>query len=128
MLKAGDVVALKGELGAGKTTLVKGIAVGLGCAEEDVLSPTFVLINEYQGREKVYHMDWYRLDSLGAQDAALAEECFAARAVSLVEWADRGQDVLPPGAIEIKLEHRGQNRRLIEVTARGDRFGALNKK
>jgi len=119
-LKAGDVVALVGKLGAGKTTIAKGIARGLGVPdEEDVLSPSFVLIHEYEGREKIYHMDWYRLQSVEGSDEMLAEECFNSDGVTLVEWAERGRDIFPRDHIRIELEHKGPTVRLIKVSARG---------
>ena len=119
-LKAGDVVALVGELGAGKTTIAKGIAKGLGVPDEsDVLSPSFVLIHEYEGREKVYHIDWYRLASVGGPDALLAEECFNSNAVTLVEWAERGRDIFPRDHIRVEIDHKGPRSRVIRVTAKG---------
>ncbi len=115
-LKAGDVVALVGELGAGKTTIAKGIAKGLGVPnEEDVLSPSFVLIHEYEGREKIYHIDWYRLQSVKGSDEMLAEECFNSDGVTLVEWAERGRDIFPRDHIRVELIHKGPRTRLIKV-------------
>ncbi len=115
-LKPGTVVALVGELGAGKTTLVKGIASGLDVPnEKEVASPTFVLVHEYQGRCKVYHLDWYRLESIQAADRELFEECFRPDAVTLIEWADRARNILPKGYIRIRLQHKVSNTRLITV-------------
>ena len=115
-LKPGAVVALVGELGAGKTTLVKGIAEGLGVADKkEVASPTFVLVHEYEGRCKVYHLDWYRLDSISDADRELFEECFRKDAVTLIEWADRAKDILPKGHIQIKLVHHGPKARSIKI-------------
>lgn len=117
LLKAGDVVALEGVLGAGKTTLVKGIAQGLEVKDKaEVVSPTFVLIHEYEAREKIYHMDWYRLAKVEGQDELLAQECFDSRAVTLVEWADRGRNILPKNHIRICLKYRGPEKRIIEIT------------
>ncbi|MBI4432834.1 MAG: tRNA (adenosine(37)-N6)-threonylcarbamoyltransferase complex ATPase subunit type 1 TsaE [Candidatus Omnitrophica bacterium] len=116
-LKAGDVVALTGELGAGKTTLVKGIAHGLGVkkADETVSSPTFTLIHEYAGREKVYHLDWYRLARVEGEDAFLAEECMRSGGVCLIEWAERGRNLLPAKHLKITMKHAGPSSRQIEV-------------
>lgn len=127
LLRAGDVVALVGELGSGKTTLVKGMAQGLEVPSggEKVLSPSFVLVHEYQGREKLYHLDWYRLSSVRGVDAGLSEECFDSEAVTVVEWADRGKEILPPERLEIRLEHHGEESRMLRITAKGGRYEEL---
>ncbi|MBI2094988.1 MAG: tRNA (adenosine(37)-N6)-threonylcarbamoyltransferase complex ATPase subunit type 1 TsaE [Candidatus Omnitrophica bacterium] len=114
-LRPGDVVALRGELGSGKTTLVKGIAGALGVNEREVSSPTFALVHEYRGKSKIYHIDWYRLGRVSGADASLAEECFGSDAITLVEWAERGRALLPPNRIEIHLKHAGGNRRIITL-------------
>ena len=115
-LKAGDVVALEGPLGAGKTTLVKGIAKGLGVKDKKaVVSPTFVLIHEYEARERIYHMDWYRLSKVEGQDRLQAEEYFNSKGITLVEWADRGKAIFPKSHIRILLKYDGPERRIIEV-------------
>lgn len=124
-LKAGDVVAIRGPLGAGKTTLVKGVAEGLGFDGERVSSPTFTLIHEYTGRKKIYHIDWYRLRSVKGADALAASECFSAQAVSLVEWAERGRNLLPKERLDVTLSHRGQDRRSLRILAKGKRPQAL---
>ena len=121
LLKAGDVVALEGPLGAGKTTLAKGIAKGLGVKDDrEVVSPTFVLIHEYEARERIYHMDWYRLSKVEGQDRLLAEECFNSRGITLVEWADRGKNILPKGRIQIALKYKGLEKRVIEISGMKD--------
>ncbi len=120
LLKKGDVVALFGELGAGKTTLVKGMAKGLGVKHESqVASPTYTLIHEYQGRCRLFHMDWYRLDSLNGADRELAEEHFGAQGITLIEWADRGQSILPEQHLRIDIEHKGPRKRRIRLHAVG---------
>ena len=128
-LQAGDVLAIVGEFGAGKTTLVKGITDGLQVAsKENVSSPSFVMIHEYQGREKVYHLDWYRLDSVKEMDAALFEQCFGEEAVSLVEWADRARRLLPDQHLWIELKHLSPKTRQIQITPRGKRFEEILRK
>ena len=109
------VVLLIGNLGAGKTTLAKGIAAGLGAAEpEEVSSPTFTLIHEY-GEGRVYHIDLYRLDT-PAQVATLGlEEIFDREAIVLIEWGERFPELLPPDRIEIRLRVEG-DRRVIELS------------
>lgn len=115
-LRSGDVVALRGELGAGKTTLVKGIACGLGVSSvEEISSPTYVLIHEYQGRQKVYHLDWYRLEAVLGADAALAQECFDSKGITLVEWPERGETLLPQPHWQINLKHQDEKTRKIEM-------------
>jgi tRNA threonylcarbamoyladenosine biosynthesis protein TsaE len=112
------VVLLIGNLGAGKTTLAKGIVSGLGAANaEDVTSPTFTLIHEY-GEGRVYHIDLYRLDR--AEDAATLglEEIFDREAVVLIEWGERFPDLLPKNRIEIRLESLHPETRRIEIVTR----------
>jgi len=107
-------VLLIGQLGAGKTTLAKGIVKGLGAASpDDVSSPTFTLIHEYS--PNVYHIDLYRLDT-AAQVATLGlEEIFDRRAVVLIEWGERFPELMPEGCVEIRLSATGENSREIEV-------------
>lgn len=114
-LPAQAVVLLIGNLGAGKTTLAKGIVKGLGAAQpDDVASPTFTLIHEYG--PGVYHIDLYRLDT-AAQVATLGlDEIFDRRAVVLIEWGERFPDLMPEERIEIRLRNTGENSREIEVT------------
>lgn len=123
LLKSGDVVALEGPLGAGKTTLVKGVASGLGVKDKkEVVSPTFVLIHEYEAREKIYHLDWYRLSQVTGQDELLAQECFDSQGVTLVEWADRGKKILPESHLRISLKYKSPEKRVIEISAKGDQY------
>jgi tRNA threonylcarbamoyladenosine biosynthesis protein TsaE len=108
------VVLLIGNLGAGKTTLAKGIISGLGAAEpEEVASPTFTLIHEYGGG-RVYHIDLYRLDT-PAQVATLGlDEIFDRDAVVLIEWGEKFRELMPTDRIEIALSAEGeQNRRIV---------------
>src|SRR5580693_1461940 len=109
-------VLLIGQLGAGKTTLAKGIVKGLGAAKpEDVSSPTFTLIHEYS--PSVYHIDLYRLDT-AAQVATLGlDEIFDRRAVVLIEWGERFPELMPEERIEIRLRATEENSREIEVRA-----------
>lgn len=110
------VVLLIGNLGAGKTTLAKGIVSGLGAAAvEDVSSPTFTLIHEYGDR--VYHIDLYRLDQ-ATQVATLGlDEIFDRDAIVLIEWGERFPELLPRDRIEIRLQALDADRRSIEVSA-----------
>jgi len=119
-LAPGDVVALVGELGAGKTQLTKGIAVGLGVADERaVSSPTFVLENEYTGRCVVRHLDLYRLGE-GADLSALGfEEMCDGSAVVIVEWADRAPKAMPAGATWIRMTAEGETTRRVDIRGAG---------
>src|SRR5216683_4247238 len=108
------VVLLIGNLGAGKTTLAKGIVKGLGAAQpEEVSSPTFTLIHEYS--PSVYHIDLYRLDQ-PAQVATLGlDEIFDRQAVVLIEWGERFPQLMPENRIEIQLRTTGEDSREIEI-------------
>lgn len=121
-LEAGTFVLLHGDLGAGKTALVRGIAAGLGANPDDVSSPTFVLMQHYKGRTPLVHVDLYRLESGAAVDDLGLEE-LADGAVVAVEWAER----LPrqiDGSVTVKIEDLGNDARRITVhrrTANGER-------
>ena len=118
VLPAGTVVALVGTLGAGKTRLVEAVAAALGVPRDTVTSPTFVLVNEYrEGRLPVYHFDTYRLKDDDEFLELGPDEYFDSDGVSLVEWADRVEHLLPAKRIEITLEVTGEHERY--VTLRG---------
>lgn len=115
-LKPGDVVALSGELGAGKTVFAKGIARGLGVKDvRYVNSPTFVVIKEYRGRIPMYHFDMYRVDRPSALDSENYEEYFYGDGVCVVEWAEKVGHLLPKGCVKVKLSVLGQDSRRIEI-------------
>ena len=124
-LRGGEVVALYGELGSGKTALVRGMAVGLGASPRAVSSPTFVLIHEYHGRLRLAHADLYRLDS----DAELPHIGLAdyddGDTVTAIEWADKAGRHLPADRLEVHLQHRSPSVREIGFTPRGARARGL---
>ncbi len=110
------VVLLIGELGAGKTTLAKGIVEGRGAASaDDVGSPTFTLIHEYGQPVSVYHVDLYRLETTEQVRRLGLEDLFAQSALVLIEWGDRFPELIPDNRIEIRLNHKGGSDREIEV-------------
>ena len=122
LLQPGDVIALVGDLGAGKTCLTRGVAEGIGANPDIVTSPTFVLINEYQGRIPLYHFDAYRLHGADDMLALGSDEYFAGSGVCLVEWADRVEDALPDEYLRITIEITGPSGRAIRLEARGPRY------
>ena len=128
LLGRGDMVALFGDLGAGKTQIAKGIALGCGvvCAA-DVTSPTFILMNEYKGRMPVYHFDAYRLGGSDDLVALGAYEFFECGGVCVVEWAERVEDALPDDRIEIDAQHVSQHRRRFDFAATGARSDKIIK-
>ena len=101
LLLPGDLVYLSGELGAGKTTLARGIARGMGF-EGRVSSPTFTLMNVYQGRCPVYHFDFYRLSEEELEDLGL-EDFLGGEGICLIEWPEAGKEMLPPEALRIDI-------------------------
>lgn len=111
--QVGDVFALVGEVGAGKTQFAKGFVAEMGSAA-DVTSPTFTLVHEYgDGRLPVYHFDFYRLDSPDAVVRLGFDEYAAGDGVCLIEWADRFPELLPPNAVTITIESRGESQRVL---------------
>lgn len=113
-LRPGDVVALTGDLGAGKTVFVRGVAAALG-ARETVTSPTFTLIHEYRGALPVYHMDLYRLASEREVTDIGVEEYFYGDGICLVEWAEKFAGLLPNDAIRVTIRRGGGTSREIEI-------------
>ncbi|UCG15930.1 MAG: tRNA (adenosine(37)-N6)-threonylcarbamoyltransferase complex ATPase subunit type 1 TsaE [Phycisphaerales bacterium] len=125
-LRGGDAVAVIGELGAGKTQLVKGIAVGAGVRDARVVnSPTFVIVNEYAGRIDLYHVDAYRLSGSVELEAIGIDEMFGAGSAVVIEWADRVQRVLPEDHLRVRLDVVGDQERRISFAATGDRSREL---
>jgi tRNA threonylcarbamoyladenosine biosynthesis protein TsaE len=116
------VVALIGTLGAGKTRLVQALAAACGVPRQSVVSPTFVLANEYRGRRTIHHLDAYRLRDEEEFLALGAEEYFASDAIMLLEWADRVESCLPRDRLEIRIEETGPTTRRFEITAIGEKY------
>ena len=115
-LKAGDVVALIGDLGSGKTCLTQGIARGVGIAQGEVVSsPSYIIINEYDGKIPIYHIDLYRLET----DAEIAElglgEYINSDGICIIEWAERMAEGLPDTCIKIHIAWEDENTRSIKI-------------
>ncbi|HET7119681.1 MAG TPA: tRNA (adenosine(37)-N6)-threonylcarbamoyltransferase complex ATPase subunit type 1 TsaE [Solirubrobacterales bacterium] len=114
-LRPGDVVVLSGEVGAGKTTLIRGACRALGVTEP-ITSPTFTIGQRYGGgRLPVAHLDLYRLQTLEGEDPALLDDYLGTGGVAFVEWPAAGAERLGRPALEVRLAHEGDERRLIEV-------------
>lgn len=115
LLKAGDVVALQGELGSGKTAFVQGLVKGAGVASASVKSPTFVLMREYAGSPSITHIDAYRLS--GSPSAAWldVEQLIKPEAITVIEWAQHLESLLPDQRIDLQLEHVSTHRRKITL-------------
>ncbi|MEK6406188.1 MAG: tRNA (adenosine(37)-N6)-threonylcarbamoyltransferase complex ATPase subunit type 1 TsaE [Acidobacteriota bacterium] len=112
-LKGGEVFLLRGDLGAGKTVFAKGLAAGLGIASADVTSPTFTLVNLHEGRLRFYHIDLYRLDAGAHQGLGLEEIFEEAKAVTVIEWAERLGFVPDHAAVVEMVYGSPSERRLI---------------
>lgn len=113
-LASGSVVLLYGDLGAGKTAFVRGLARGLGADPAEVSSPTFTIVQEYAGRLTLYHVDLYRLEEKEVDDLGL-EELVLGDGVVAIEWADRWRG-RPEDVIEVRIEDTGEDTRRIAVT------------
>ena len=118
-LRGGECVALHGNLGAGKTQFVRGLVRGLGGSPRAVSSPTFVLLNVYDGgRLTVYHLDAYRVSGEDDFEAIGFSELLDQQGVVVVEWAERVSALLPADRIDVRIEPLGENRRRIEIEPR----------
>ena len=123
VLSGGTVVSLRGTLGAGKTRLVQALAEACGVESRAVVSPTFVLIQEYRGDRPVYHIDAYRLHDEDEFEQLGPEEYFEGGGITLVEWADRVEPAMPPDRLDVRIEVTGERSRRFEIRAMG-RFDA----
>jgi len=121
LAQASDVFLLVGELGVGKTCLAQGIAWGLGI-NDYATSPSFVLIREYQGRLPLYHIDFYRLDSIKEVIELGLEDYLYGNGLCVVEWAEKGLDVLPEEHPLIRIEYLSENERKLYLEPSGERY------
>ena len=123
LCKAGDVIALYGELGAGKTCLIQGLAEGLGVSKKSyVRSPTFTILNVHNGRLPLYHFDLYRLSGLDELEEIGYREYIYGDGVSAVEWASNVEGAIPGECLRIGIRRVGEEEREIEITATGKRY------
>ncbi len=120
----GDVFLLVGELGAGKTVFTQGLGEGMGI-REPINSPTFVLLREYQGRLTLYHYDLYRLANVESTVTREWEEFLYGQGVSAVEWANRASELLPADCLLLEFLIESDTRRVLKLTASGERHVAL---
>jgi tRNA threonylcarbamoyladenosine biosynthesis protein TsaE len=127
LARPGAIFLLVGKLGAGKTCLTRGIARGLGITEP-VLSPTFVLVRELKGRLPLYHADLYRLDNPGGIAGLGLDEYLYGDGLTVIEWADKGRDVLPEEHLLIIIEYGASDTRLFRFIAHGENYEALLEK
>jgi tRNA threonylcarbamoyladenosine biosynthesis protein TsaE len=123
LLGRGDVLALVGELGAGKTTFTQGIVRGLGVAEDHYIgSPTFTLINEYEGRVPVYHLDFYRIESPSEVVHLGLEEYLDGDGVAIIEWADKIAALLPEEHMMVRLAYVDCSVRTLDIMGTGAHY------
>ncbi len=126
LAQAGDVFLLSGRLGSGKTCLTQGIAWGIG-VKEYAFSPSFVIVREYYGRLTLYHIDFYRLNSIGEIVDLGLDEYFIGSGVCVVEWADKGITVLPQENLLIRFSYISDTERSLSLEPRGERYSQLLK-
>jgi len=123
--RPGDIILLSGPLGVGKTCLAQGIAKALE-VREDVTSPSYVLLREFPGRIPLYHMDLYRLEFNEISDLGLDDYLYG-HGVCIIEWAEKGQDILPEQHLLSMLSYEQGTNRLITITPYGERYAAMAK-
>jgi len=123
LLQPGDVVALVGDLGTGKTQFIKGLAEGAGVRKATyVSSPSFTLINEYPGRIPLYHIDLFRLESEKEAEGLGLEEYVHGNGITAIEWADKISSLLPEELLLVEIRYEGKHSRTIEMVPKGKRY------
>ena len=126
-LLPGSIICLTGELGAGKTWFIKGLAEGLGIKSKEIHSPTFIIIREHKGRIPLYHIDLYRIGFIDDIRDIGMEEIMYGNGVTAIEWAERISDVLPDERIDISLRWIDEKSRQIDITAFGVKHSKMLK-
>lgn len=123
LAQAGDLIALTGELGTGKTLFVGGVARGLGVPPATyVSSPTFTIMHRYRGRLPLYHIDLYRIETPEAFLSLGLDDYLEGDGVAAIEWAEHGWGMLPKEMLMLRLRHAGSETRTIELVPKGDRY------
>ncbi|MBI9099193.1 MAG: tRNA (adenosine(37)-N6)-threonylcarbamoyltransferase complex ATPase subunit type 1 TsaE [Spirochaetaceae bacterium] len=113
-IQKGNIIALKGNLAAGKTTITKGIALALGI-ESEITSPTYTIISEYMGRIPLYHMDMYRINGVEEFEMLGADEMIFGSGLSVIEWSERIEEYLPENHIIVDIQRQDDGTRLISI-------------
>ena len=121
----GDVLALISDLGGGKTWFTKGVAIGLEIDPNDIVSPTFTLVNEHQGKHQMYHIDLYRLQNKSEIVALDLEEYFSREGIVVMEWADRWPSELPENTVYVKLKLINESTRELEFSGNHPRANKI---
>ena len=121
LLQKGDIVCLTGDLGAGKTTMTKAIAKGLNI-DEYITSPTFTIVHEYEGREKLYHFDVYRVGSVEEMEDIGYEEYFYSEGVCVIEWANLIEEIIPEKHLWINIKYGLNNERIMDMVSTSEHF------
>jgi tRNA threonylcarbamoyladenosine biosynthesis protein TsaE len=124
ILEGGELLGFTGDLGVGKTCFIKGLARGLDLPEDQVLSPTFTMIQEHRGRLPLFHIDLYRLESVALDDLGLREYLFS-DGVAAVEWFERLREANDLNHLSIRITYAKVNSRLIEFAAIGERYVSI---
>ncbi len=124
VLEGGELLGLIGDLGAGKTCFIKGLASGLNLREEDILSPTFTMIQEHRGRLQFFHIDLYRLEEAGLDDLGLREYLFS-DGIAAVEWFERLRGSSDLDSLSVRISYSGANARRIEFSAGDIRHASI---
>ncbi len=120
-----SIICLSGNLGSGKTTFVKGVARGLKISPMKVNSPTFVLLNIYEGKRSLFHFDFYRLEQLSEIEKIGYDEFLYGEGVAVIEWAERLQHLFPMENLTVNLSYKSEKERTLEIVAHGERYERL---
>ncbi|MBN2240985.1 MAG: tRNA (adenosine(37)-N6)-threonylcarbamoyltransferase complex ATPase subunit type 1 TsaE [Dehalococcoidales bacterium] len=124
LVEPGDVLLLEGKLGAGKTCLTQGIALGLGI-DDYILSPTFVIMREFYGRLPLYHMDLYRLDNIEESMDLGLDDYLYGEGLCVIEWAEKALSILPRKHLMMRIEYLSDTERVFRPEPAGDRYEEL---